>query len=288
MGNVTMAAALISGGCHHRGRGVYTSCCSPDCALHIPTSRPPIVMLPRRNSTNVTSAPALPPRTIGSFGDKRPLSLVTNQQPFRADTTETQETESPQSETSPQPTPPIPPRPAAFPPLPSGVGGLRRKTTRLNTYDTYTSALEEHVPPPSQSPNFIMSMPSTPSQQVPGRPPPTPVRPRQHAPGGGVGGFAGGSPSQQGPSHDNPNPHHNTADYTYRFDTLPSFRSDSGPPQYESANVTGGVHAKVWPTYNKISQEFDEKLLEKWNSDLDVLLIFVSLVVGGDHQFPSD
>ena len=256
------------------------------CSAHPHFSSP--VMLPRKNknSTNVTPSPALPPRTSGSFGDKRPLSLVTNQQPFRADTAEMQETESPQSETPATP-PPFPLRPAALSPLPSGVSGLRRKTTRLNTYDTFAPALEEHVPPPlSQPPNVMMSMPSPPFPQVPGRPPPTPVRPQQHAPGGGIGGFVGGSSSRQGPNRDNP--HHNTTDYTYRFDTLPSFRSDSGPPQYESANVTGGVHAKVWPTYNKISQDFDKKMLEKWNSDLDVLLIFVSLVVGGDHQLPSD
>ena len=89
------------------------------------------------------------------------------------------------------------------------------------------------------------------------------------------------TPFHHDPSHNDP--HHNTADYAYRFDTMPSVRSDSGPPQYESAAVTGGIHAKVWPTYNKISKEFDDKKLEKWNSDLDVLLIFVSLVFGRDY-----
>jgi hypothetical protein len=39
----------------------------------------------------------------------------------------------------------------------------------------------------------------------------------------------------------------------------------------------------VWPTYNKLSKEFDEKNLEKWNSDLDVLLIFVSLASKRAH-----
>jgi len=74
-------------------------------------------------------------------------------------------------------------------------------------------------------------------------------------------------------------PHQNTA--AYRSYTMASARSDSsGPPQYESAAITGGIHAKVWPTYNRISKESDEKMLEKWNSDLDVLLIFVSLVFG--------
>jgi len=80
-----------------------------------------------------------------------------------------------------------------------------------------------------------------------------------------------------GPGRDYHN--HNTADYTYRFDTMASFRSNSGPPHYESADISGGIHANVWPTYNKISQEFDEKRLAKWNADLDVLLIFVSLTI---------
>jgi len=44
------------------------------------------------------------------------------------------------------------------------------------------------------------------------------------------------------------------------------------------------MHAGVWPTYNKVSQEFDEKRLKKWNEDLDVLLIFVSLVVMDDQS----
>ena len=84
-----------------------------------------------------------------------------------------------------------------------------------------------------------------------------------------------------GPSRDYYN--HNTADYTYRFDTMHSVRSDSGPPHYESADISGGIHANVWPTYNKISQEFDEKRLAKWNADLDVLLIFVSLMIRTGH-----
>ena len=105
-------------------------------------------------------------------------------------------------------------------------------------------------------------------------PPLTPTRLRQLAPGGGIGGFIPVSP-HRGSSRD-----YSTADYTYRFDTMPSPRSDSGPPHYESADISGGIHANVWPTYNKISQEFDEKRLAKWNTDLDVLLIFVSIAVG--------
>ena len=233
-------------------------------------------MLPRRNSTNVALDHLSPLPTSGSFSGKWPLSIATNQQTFHASTAGTVETESPQSETSPHPQaiPSIPPRPPAFPHLPPGIGGLRRQTTR-HTYDTYTSPLEEHGPGSSQPPS-IMSMPSPPFSQVSGHPPPTPMRPRQPAPGGGIGGFAAVTPFHHDPRHD-------TVDYAYRFDTMPSVRSDSGPPHYESAAVTGGIHAKVWPTYNKISKEFDDKRLEKWNSDLDVLLIFVSLVFGRDR-----
>ena len=52
-----------------------------------------------------------------------------------------------------------------------------------------------------------------------------------------------------------------------------------GPTRYETTGVSGGIHGGVWPIYNKVSQEFDEKGLKQWNDDLDVLLIFVSLLV---------
>ena len=76
-----------------------------------------------------------------------------------------------------------------------------------------------------------------------------PTQPRRPAPGGGVGGFAC------------------TAD---------------DPPHYGSADISRGIHEKVWQTYNKVSKGFDEKKLEKWNKDLDTLLIFVSLMLGCD------
>jgi len=68
-------------------------------------------------------------------------------------------------------------------------------------------------------------------------------------------------------------------------DRLPSIPSptDSSLPHFETAGISEGIHAGVWPTYNKISQEFDEKRLKEWNGDLDVLLIFVSLAVEGGH-----
>ena len=72
--------------------------------------------------------------------------------------------------------------------------------------------------------------------------------------------------------------HNKTANYAYLLDTTPSARSNLDPPQHKPAALTGDVHAKIWPTYNKISKEFDGKILEKSDSDLEVLLIFVSLV----------
>ena len=244
------------------------------CLIALRTSLLPlsVVMLPRRNSTNV-AAEHVPP-TNGSIRGRRPLDIASNQQTFRALTTGTLRSESPQPETSPQPqaTPSISSRAQASPHLPPGPSGLRRKSTRRITCDTDASyTLEEQAPTPPQSQSTI-PIPDPPLLQAPGNPPS-----RQPAPADGVGGFTTATPFCY-------DLRHSTADYNYRFDTMASARSDSsGPPQYESAAVTGGIHAKVWPTYNKISKEFDDKVLEKWNSDLDVLLIFVSLVFERDH-----
>jgi len=235
-------------------------------------------MLPHRNSTGPGPSYSLQsPMSISSV--RRPLSIVTNQQPFRATTAQTIETESPQSGESPQGTsdaPPMPPRPPAFPQLPPRSGGLRRQSTRLDTYETFSSA-PEFPQPSSRPPNFTL-MHGPPPPQTPVYPP-TPVRSRQPIHGEGVGGFAIASSPPRGPGREHL--HQPTSDYAYRFDTMPSPRSDSGsdPPQYESADISGGIHADVWPTYNKISQEFDEKTLSKWNTDLDVLLIFVGLAL---------
>ena len=274
-GSLLGVSAVISGGRLGRGHSIYT----PIRWIVLLTSPRlfSVVMLHRRNLTNVASDHVSPRPTSSSLGGRRPLSIAVNQQTFHASTAVTLETESPRSETFPQPqaTPSIPPRPPAFPHPPPGIGGLRRKSTR-HTYETDPPALEEHVPTSSQAPN-ITPMPSPPFSQVSRHPPPTPTR----APGGGVGGFAGITPFHYDPSRNDS--YHSTAKYTYRFHTMPSPRSDSGPPRYESAAVTGGIHAKVWPTYNRISKEFDHKKLEKWNSDLDALLIFVSLVFGCDR-----
>ena len=180
-------------------------------------------------------------------------------------------------EISPHDFPPVPPpRPTQSSQSPPSNTGLRRQSTRRSTNETFRSALEEHDPPRP----FSMPMPTI--QRPSELPPPTPTRLRQFGPGGGVGGFTPVSP-RRGSSRD-----YSTADYTYRFDTMPSPRTDSGPPHYESANISGGIHANVWPTYNKISEEFDEKRLAKWNADLDVLLIFVSLTSRPCHWFRSD
>jgi len=240
---------------------------------------PSVIMRSRKNPTK--APPFIPPRPMSGLpGGRRPPNIATNWQALPT-SLGTVETESPQSETSPEPqaTTSLPPRPPTFPHLPPGVGGLRRQTIRSNTYDIYAPVLEEHVPSQPQSSN-VMTMPSPQFPQIPGHPPPTPIRPRQPAPGGGVGGLSPmATPFHHGPSHNDP--YHDTADHTYQAGA--PTRSDSGPPQYRSEALTGGIHAKVWPTYNKVSGQFDERMLEKWMSDLDVLLVFVSLVFGRDR-----
>ncbi|KAF9793273.1 hypothetical protein BJ322DRAFT_115106 [Thelephora terrestris] len=221
-------------------------------------------MLPRRSWTNPNSGHAPPRPMSGSLGSGRgrPLSLVTNQKIFRANTVQTVETESPQSETFPQEiqtAPAVPPRPSQ-PPSPElpPRAGLRRQTTRRNTYEPF--ALDS--PPQSRSPN-VMPMPTPHIPRSPVHPPAlSPVRSRQPAPGEGVGGF---TYSRQ-----------YTTD-NYRLNTMISPPSDSMPPHYKPADVSGGLHADLWPTYNKISEQYDQKRLSKWNTDLDVLLIFAAL-----------
>ena len=235
-------------------------------------------MLPHRNSTDPNQSHPPPHPTSGSLGGRRPLSLVTEQRIFRADTAQAAEIESPQSDTFQQDTPvapPMPPRPPHFPQLPPRNTWLRRQSTRRDTHETFSSALD--FPSQLQPPN-VMPMPVPRPQRSP-VPPSSPTRPRLHFLGEGAGGFAAPPPPRHGPGHGYS--HQYTADYTYLFNTLPSPRSDSGSPHYEPADISGGVHAKVWPTYNKISQEFDEKKLSKWNGDLDLLLLFVSPAPGG-------
>ena len=225
-------------------------------------------MLPRRNQTNPYPGYASSRPTSSSFGDGQPLRLITNQKIFRANTIHTVETDSPQSETFQQDTPVaplVPRRPSPAPELPPR-NNFRRQSTRRNTYETFGSALES---PLQSRPPVIMPMPIPQLPHSPVHPPLSPIRSRQPAPGEGVGGFTYSS------------------QYTgdrYRLDAMSSPRSDSGPPHYKPADVSGGIHANVWPTYNKISQEFDQKKLEKWNKDLDLLLIFVSHILGFSYR----
>lgn len=224
-------------------------------------------MLPRRNSTNPTTGRVSPRPGSGSTGGRRPLSLITTQQVFRASAAFTVETESPVFEASPQESlPKLPPRPTSFSHLPPANSGLRRQSIRCNSYETFRSALEDVPSRPPSMPTATLPAPQISAS-------PAQARSQQLAPGDGVGGFKSTSPPYRGL------PHHSTADYDYRFHTMPSSRLDSDPPHYASTDLSGGVHAKVWPTYKKVSQEFDEKRLTKWNNDLNVLLIFVSSVV---------
>lgn len=227
-------------------------------------------MLPRRRSTNVTPTFVLPPPTSGFANGRQPPSLITNrQQLFRASTTRTiDETESPVSEIESQDIPPAPAPSVSFPRLPSSNSGLRRGSARHSPHETHPSVLED-VPPPQ--PQDTTLSPTPPAPQI-SEHPSTSTRPHQLSPGGVVGSER--VPSSQ-PSRDFSR--HSTADYPYRFDTMPSLRSDSGPARCEPMGMSEGMHAGVWPTYNKVSQEFDEKRLKRWNEDLDVLLIFVSL-----------
>ena len=246
------------------------------CAWHI--SFLFSTMLPRKVPTKLNPGYASPHPTSGSLGGRRPLTLVTHPKTFSATTTQITEEKSPQSETSPKDTtiaPLMPPRPPLLPPLPPRNNGLGRQSTLRDTHEAFGSDLNFLSQP---QPPDTMPMPAPLPPRVP-VPPPTPKRFQLPVPVEHVGGFTMPSSPQHGSSHGYS--HQYTADYTYRFDAMPSPRSDSSPPHYEPADISGGIHAGVWPTYNKISQEFDEKKLSKWNTDLDVLLIFVSLVLGG-------
>lgn len=75
--------------------------------------------------------------------------------------------------------------------------------------------------------------------------------------------------------------HQSTTGYANRFGTMPSAQLDSGILPYEPPDISGGICVDVWPIYNEISQQFDEKRLSKWDKDLESLLLFVSPVLGG-------
>ena len=199
-------------------------------------------MRPRRNSTGATPRHASPRQAAGSASGKLPLSLVTTQQVFRASTNMTVETESPISET---PSLDLPPMPVSFPQLSLGIGGIGGQSTWHNTREALHSAVEERTP---------SRPPSAPMSTIPqiSEPLLTPTRPRKLTGDGDVDEFTPIPPPHRGPSR--AHSRHSTGDYTYRFDKMPSPCSDSGPPHYRSADISGGFHAKVWSTYNKISQ----------------------------------
>ena len=221
---------------------------------------------------NVTSDPASP-QPISGPPSGGPPSVATDQHPSRADAAGTPETEPPQPEPSsraspPTCSPPPPPLPTRPSPSPGGVHGLRQESTGQNINESHIPFPGKYASTSSQSPvNAYQPSLGFPQVQVPGQPPSISTQYPQPAPGGGIGGFTLFNSNV-------------TADYAYLFDTIPSPGSDSDPPHFESEDVTGGVHAKVWPIYNEISEEHDKKMLKKWNSDLDVLLIFVSVAFG--------
>ena len=288
-------------------------------APRTPPPPAPTVMLRRRDSTSVASD-HVSPRSMdpSPSGGSPSLSLVINQRPFRASTAETEEIESPQSETPaipPRPTPPSHPLPSIYvspleehPPFPSRPPDTVPRSTSQSPQFPQVPQIPVHPSTPIQPiqpagdfvggfrvgspsrlpprpaafsrlpsgpllPSSTMPIPTMPFLQIPGRPPPTP--------GGFIGEFQAGPPHQHGAGRDRSDSRHNTTGHTNWFNIMPFFRSDSGPSHHKSADVTGGVHARVWPTYNKKSQEFDEKMLARWNYDLDTLLIFVSLLHHG-------
>ena len=106
----------------------------------------PAVMSFRERSTNLTPNYASPQPTGDSVSARRQSSMITNQEPFHAFTTQAVETESPVDEISPQEIPPSPPRPATPSQLPPSSNELRRQSTRRNTNETYNSTSEESDP----------------------------------------------------------------------------------------------------------------------------------------------
>jgi len=265
---VSVVAFRISAGCIPRGHTVYTPCHWRDATSRI-SPLLTIAMLSRRHLTKATSNPVSPPLTSGSVSHRRSPNLIAHQQSLRAPSAQTVEAGSFVSETSPgREFPPVPLQPVSFPPLPPGNSGPRWQQTRHDTQETlWSPPFGEYAP--IQPPNAI-SMPTPSISRVPG--PSFPMQFHHPVPGGGVGGFALNLSPHHEPSRDHP--HYNTADFTHGF--YPTTHLDSNSPPHETADISEGPHAGVWPTYNKVSQGFDKKRLKKWNEDLNTLLIFVS------------
>ena len=203
-----------------------------------------------------------PHLTYGYVGGNKPLTLVTHQDPFRVVAAQTVETELPQPGKIPRGT-----QDAPMPPL---NGGPRRPPDRADTGKTLISGSES----PSQlQPQNIIPMP---------HPSPTSIRFRTPGSDEDVDKPAAVPTSRHWSGHANSDQY--AADYSYRSDTVPSLPPDSGPSHYKPTDISGGTHAQVWPIYNKASRKLVEKLSDRWNDDLDVLLIFVSLILGGGPQ----
>ena len=204
------------------------------------THHPPLVsvtVLPLMDSTNVI-ADVVPPLRPAGGSARRPLSRIATQPGIRP----TMDlTESPESELPPRELPQVSlrPPPSYSPPVNSG---LRRQSIRRGTHEAPPSTLEERVPPrPPSIPTAAVPHPSGP---IP--PTPDPTGPQRLVPDDGVTRCPPTRPPRHGSSRD-----YSTGDYPYRFDTMPSPCSDSGPPYYKSTDISGGVHATVWPTLTK-------------------------------------
>ena len=217
-------------------------------------------MLPRRNPTNFyQSNSSLRPASGGG----PPLTLDPNNTNFDSSAVNV---ESPQSEAFPRGIP-RPSQPTPLSQLLSGNGRLKRRSTRHNTCETFSSPSNFSQQPPNSVP--ISALPHA---QTPGYPHSVPVGPQQLS-GEGVGGFAATPLSLRGSSND----HQHAAAYRNWFDTVPPPNPDADFPRYEPADIRGGIHANLWPIYNKVSSGFDERRLQKWYTELDVLLLFVSV-----------
>ena len=288
---------------------------------------PEIVSPRSEPSPQPQATPSIPPRPPAFGGLRRQSRSNTHDiHPTALDTAGTLKINFPQPEPSPQlqAIPSVPPRPPAFGGLrrqsrnntnDTYATAVEERSLRSSQSPSITPIPSVSMPSPifsqgsehhpltpmqprqtapgdlasSQSPSITpmhsVFMPSPIFSHVSEYSPHTPMQPQQPAPGDGVGGWVATTPFRYDPSYNGS--HYNTADHPYRFNTIPSPQSESGPPHYESAAVTGGIHEKVWPTYNKISKELDDKKLEKWDKDLDTLLLFVSLVSRCDRRFRS-
>lgn len=86
-------------------------------------------------------------------------------------------------------------------------------------------------------------------------------------------------------THPSPNrsPHRQWSfDAQVKMTSLTSEPSTASPnvPDRETVNISGhDEYASIWPTYNKAADTFDGKNLTKWNTDMDILLIFASCSV---------